>query len=102
MINCKSIVPCPFGTMCEKLGRCPGEGNKHLRFVKTGKAILVAVDGESKYYEDDMIDMFTGEHMARYEDKCTNEMFGESDNYCYIEPLLVNGKYVVIDWDSLD
>lgn len=100
-MTCKAIIPCPFGKMCEKMiGYCPGEGSQ--RYVATGKAILTNIINGEKYYEEDLIDIFTGEHKGRYEDVCANEMFGETDNYCFINPYLIDGKPVVIDWEDTE
>lgn len=66
----------------------------------TGKAILTEVWDGMRFFSEDVIDVLTGEHKGRDEDVSANEMFGETDNYCYCEPYLIDGKPVIVDWEN--
>lgn len=106
MKNYPCCDKCPFivnkKPYCETIGECVAEHSSNARYRLTGKVILTNIIDQDCYFEDEVENILTGEKMGRYDDACANEMFGESNNYCYIEPFLVNGKIVSIDEDEID
>ena len=105
MKNYYGCEKCPFilneVPRCEtEHGHCPAEYTSS-RYSPTGKAILTGLSCGELWYDEEVIDLITGESMGRYDDSCANELFGETDNYCYIKPFLIDGEPVVKDWNEI-
>lgn len=102
MKNYYGCKECPFiifgaKPWCETHDSCPAEECESARYSFTGKAILTGIQGDVLVYEDEVVNLITGEKMgcSVYDDGI------DIDNRIYIKPLLIDGKIVSKDWDKV-
>lgn len=102
MKNYYGCKECPFiisggKPWCETDNCCPAEECESERYLLTGKAILTGIQGDVLVYEDEVVNLITGEKKGCY----TYDDDIDIDNHIYIEPLLIDGKIVSKDWNNV-